>query len=272
MKILRYISLSLLLVCSPALMAMQSLQQKQQAVAAVQRQEAQKLAQEQEKRRQQLAEQEAQERRRKTEEERARQQRALDRNLGTSADKNIGAGVLPITDINGVKYVVLGEESTGSGWSLFGGRNDQAEQPLTLAARECWEEMNADITLGMTAKDMYNYVNSDNTEEIIALHHGDQKFYTCYVTRFDSGVMEILQNTFRTQYHRITHQEIKNITFVAWNELERVIKGTEFDREKDKTYDVKTKNGNTIRLRDVVVKMLRPYFKNPQHNHKYMKW
>lgn len=247
-------------------MGMHALQQKQQTVAIAQAQEAaQKLAQQ----KKQLAED----------------------NATLLTLNNGGGGVLPVTYINGVKYVLLGRESRndkygrGQGtWDSFAGGAKKGETTLwQTAGREGWEEMNALSILGFDLSKMTNYIDAkaDNTEAVIALRLNKEKelYYALYLTKFSEAQINTLLSLFGKQGYN-QDDEKDQIALVAWEELVRVIKPTAYSRATENdTLEVHTRAGNSIRLRPIVVKVLRPYIqrdadKQGPYNkiHTYTRW
>lgn len=102
--------------------------------------------------------------------------------------KHNGASVLPITEIAGVWYAVLGKEQRGY-WDDFCGKADPGENHASLtAARELWEEGLFEEILDWSVEETQNYIQLDSDNTKVVLCYGNQIFdntgFAVYVTYF----------------------------------------------------------------------------------------
>lgn len=94
-----------------------------------------------------------------------------------------GASVLPITEINGIRYMILGKEVRGY-WDDFCGKADAGENHcIKTAAREFMEEGLLEEVLGWDAQKTEDYIslNSENTEVVVCTSGG----FSTFITSFD---------------------------------------------------------------------------------------
>jgi 8-oxo-dGTP pyrophosphatase MutT (NUDIX family) len=190
------------------------------------------------------------------------------------------ASVLPFFTQKNNKYVILGREAYGISkrktWDAFGGTRDKGENhPLITAAREFWEEANIKLTLGLTLKEIQDYIDiakTDNTLFIMAHTNKKKKGQVTYITAFDDYKDKFIANFYHarkktTNKHR---REKDRIAIVNWENLKKAM-----SQQKDKksvhvvasVIDPTTgkKIKEEIRLRSTFVKRLKAFMRDESY-------
>ena len=109
----------------------------------------------------------------------------------------MGAGILPISLINGKLYFLFGKEADSHLWSDFGGSKENNETDFETAIREGSEELNGFLGSGENLKKI---VEKNN---ILTIHFEKYKIFL-FITRYDKN----LPIYFKNNYEFIKKSEI----------------------------------------------------------------
>lgn len=184
-----------------------------------------------------------------------------------------GAGsVLPVfTDQSNKTYLILSQEGHGRDrgtYDDFGGKRDKGERhPFITSSREFFEEAIIELTLGLSLKDIRDYMDlekTDNTQYVIANEKNVMYIvdFSPYADTFFDNFYKALRTT--TNRHS---REKDSIAVIEWDTLQKAIAQNRFNTGIKISAFVLDNSGQRwniqeITLRPFFPKKIRPFFTN----------
>ena len=181
------------------------------------------------------------------------------------------ASVLPVFSRGNALYLIVAREIEGKSRGLYddfgGGREKNEHHPVVTAAREFFEEAILSLTIGLSLREVQNYIDTYNTKYIICHTKNERSKSVTYITQFNRYYKELLRNfyTARNKVKEAAYREKDHIAVIKWNQLEKTIARTRKIKKTTITawvIDPLTGNWNKkrIKLRASFVRKFKPFF------------
>ena len=114
----------------------------------------------------------------------------------------MGAGILPISSINGRLFFLFGKEAESHLWSDFGGRKENNESDFDTAIREGSEELNGFLGSGEKLRKMVE------TNNILTIHYEKYKIFL-FIIKYDRNLPIYFKNNYEFIKNSDLFKEVK---------------------------------------------------------------
>jgi 8-oxo-dGTP pyrophosphatase MutT (NUDIX family) len=114
----------------------------------------------------------------------------------------MGAGILPISSINGRLFFLFGKEAESHLWSDFGGGKENNESDFETAIREGSEELNGFLGSGENLRKMVE------TNNILTIHYEKYKIFL-FIIKYDRNLPIYFKNNYEFIKNSHLFKEVK---------------------------------------------------------------